>query len=117
MSDSKPATRTPRAKPAEAKVQPSRAARTGVQVKKKDLVDSIVTRSGIKKPDVRATLDATLAIIAERLMAGDELVLPPLGRVRLLKERQTPKARIATLRLQQSSDADTATDPLAEAED
>jgi nucleoid DNA-binding protein len=94
-----------------------KAARSGVQVKKKDFVDKVAAASGVKKGEVKSVLDAALAIMVERVMAGDELVLPPLGKLRLLREKDNGKARIATLRLQVAGEGEGASDPLAEAED
>jgi nucleoid DNA-binding protein len=102
---------------AEPVVVTARTARTGVQIRKKDFVDQVVAASGVKKADARAVLDAALALMADRVLAGDELVLPPLGRLRLLKERDKGKSRIATLRLQVATEGEGVTDPLAEAED
>jgi nucleoid DNA-binding protein len=102
---------------AEAVVVTARTARTGVLVRKKDFIDQVVAASGVKKADARAALDAALALMADKVLAGDELVLPPLGRLRLLKERDRGKLRIATLRLQVAAEGEEATDPLAEPED
>jgi DNA-binding protein HU-alpha len=94
----------------------ARKARTGVQVKKKDFVEKVTAAAGVKKAEARAVVDAALAIIADRVLAGDELNLPPLGKLRLMKEKDTGKARIATLRLQVAS-GEEASDPLAEGDD
>jgi nucleoid DNA-binding protein len=91
--------------------------RSGVQVKKKDFLDQVAAASGGKKAEVRGVLDAALALIAERLMAGDEIALPPLGRLRMVREKDNGKARIATLRLQLPGEGEAPTDPLAEAGD
>jgi nucleoid DNA-binding protein len=99
------------------RVVTARKARTGVQIKKKDFIDKVVAASGAKKADARAVVDATLALLADRVLAGDEVNLPPLGKLRLLKEKDTGKARIATLRLQVASDEESVTDPLAEPEE
>jgi DNA-binding protein HU-alpha len=97
-----------------AKVVSTRAVRSGAQIKKKDMVERVATASGVKKADVKAVLDATFVLIAERLAAGDELQVPPLGRLRMLREKDTGRARIATLRLQLAGDEDGSKDPLAE---
>ncbi len=102
---------------AEIKVLDGKGPRSGEQVRKKDFVDQLAGASGIRKGDVRIVLDAALTLIGERLKAGDEIALPPLGRLRLIKERDNGKARIATLRLQTASGDETADAPLAEAGD
>lgn len=110
------------ARPAPRVVTP-RAVASGEQVRKKDFVDRVAAASGARKPDVRKVVDATLALIAERVGAGDELILPPFGRVRMVKEKDNGKARIAILRVHIASGEDEGGnspddgDPLAEAED
>jgi len=101
----------------EINVVSGKAPRSGVQVKKKDFLDQVADASGGKKTEVRGVLDAALALIAERLMAGDEIALPPLGRLRMVREKDNGKARIATLRLQLPGEGEAAADPLAEAGD
>ena len=73
--------------------------------------------SGGREAEVRGVLDAVLALIAERLMAGDEIALPPLGRLRMVRQKDNGKARIATLRLQLPGEGEAVADPLAEAGD
>ena len=101
-----------------AKVEPSvvnaRAPRSGVQIKKKDFVDQVTAASGAKKGDVRGIVDATLKVLSERLLAGDELTVPPLGKLRLLREKDNGKMRIATLRLQVAAEGERPPAPLAE---
>jgi nucleoid DNA-binding protein len=99
------------------RVVTARKARTGVQIRKKDFIDKVVAASGARKAEARAVVDATLALLADRVLAGDEVNVPPLGKLRLLKEKDTGKARIATLRLQVASDEESVTDPLAEPEE
>jgi DNA-binding protein HU-alpha len=94
-----------------------RAARSGVQVKKKDFVEKVAAASGVKKGDVRSVVDAALAILAERVLAGDEVNLPPLGKMRMMREKDNGKVRVAMLRLQVAAEGEGASDPLAEAED
>jgi nucleoid DNA-binding protein len=92
----------------------TRAVRSGSQLKKKDMVERVAAASGVKRADARAVLDAALALIGERLAAGDELQLPPLGRLRMLREKDNGRARIATLRLQVAGEDEAGKDPLAE---
>ena len=104
------------ARKAAPRVVMARKARTGVQIKKKDFVEQVAAAAGAKKGEARSVVDAALAIIADRVLAGDELNLPPLGKLRLMKEKDTGKARIATLRLQVAP-GEEASDPLAEGDD
>ncbi len=102
---------------ADIKVVSAKAQRSGEQIRKKDFIGQVAAAAGGKRAEVRGVVDAVLALIADRLAAGDELVLPPLGRLRLMRERDNGKARIATLRLQMAGEGEVAGDPLAEAGD
>ena len=101
----------------EINVVSGKALLSGVQVKKKDFLDQVAAASGGREAEVRGVLDAVLALIAERLMAGDEIALPPLGRLRMVRQKDNGKARIATLRLQLPGEGEAVADPLAEAGD
>ena len=69
-------------------------------MKKPDLMDRTVARSGLKKRDVKPAVDAALAEIAEALMNGEDLILPPLGRVRIIKSKELDGgSTMLTLRL------------------
>ena len=67
-------------------------------LKLKDLLDSVVAATGGKKPDVKKTVEATLAALREALVSGKALTLPPLGKLRVVKAKGpalTLKLRIA----------------------
>jgi hypothetical protein len=75
-------------------------------MKKPDLLDQLATRSGLKKRDAKLALDATLALIGEALARGDDLLLPPLGRVRVVKTKDLGAgAQLLTLKLRSGKDA------------
>jgi hypothetical protein len=111
------------AKPAKAtpKLVTARTPPRGEQLRKKDFVDQVAAAAGTRKADVRKVVDAALALVAARVTAGDELILPPLGKLRLVKEKDNGKTRIAVLRLQlttaEEEGATGASDPLAPDED
>lgn len=86
-------------------------------VKKKDFVDRIVTRAGLRKADARAAIDATLSALAEALERGEDLVLPPLGRVKVTREKAGPKGKQLILKLSLPKNEENASQGLAEPED
>lgn len=70
----------------------------GGMVKLKDLIDSVATATGGKKPDVKKTVEATLAALGEALATGKALTVPPLGKLRVVKNKGpalTLKLRLA----------------------
>lgn len=87
------------------------------QIRKKDFVDAAVTRAGIRRGEAKTAVEATLAELGERLARGEELQLPPLGKLRIVKEKDTGKTRVITLRLVRQNPGQAAAEPLAPAED
>lgn len=86
-------------KPERKAVAPKTAAvTTGVVLKLKDIVDSVAAATGGKKPDVKKTVEATLAALGEALATGKALTVPPLGKLRVVKNKGpalTLKLRLA----------------------
>ena len=84
-------------------------------LKKKDFIDRAVEKSGLKKADAKVAVEATLAVLAQALADGDELILPPLGKLKVAREKAHPKGRILMLRLQLASDTPSGSEPLSDA--
>lgn len=64
----------------------------------RDLVDQVAERTGGKKADVKATVEATLEAIGIALASGKDLNIPPLGKLRVAKNKppvMTLKLRLA----------------------
>jgi nucleoid DNA-binding protein len=82
---------------------PARAAdkaRTGPQLKKKDLVARVVAAlDGKKKGQVKDIVEATLAALGEALQNGEQLNLPPFGRARIARSKGEGKASSMTVKL------------------
>lgn len=97
------------------------AIKTRTILRKKDFIDRAIEKSGIKKADAKAAIDATLAVLAEALANGEEIILPPLGKLKVTREKAHPKGRILMLRLQLIPEGpgefSGGTEPLAEAGD
>ena len=97
----------PAARPKAAAATPAKPALTvveatpeasGVAMKLKDLIDSVTEVTGGKKPEVRKVVEATLAALGEALATGKALVVPPLGKLRVVKNKGpalTLKLRLA----------------------
>ena len=100
------APRTPKTQPAAPAddLVPEPGIKTRVIVKKKDFMDRAIERSGVRKSDAKAAVEATLAVLAEALAKGEELVLPPLGKIKVTREKANPRGRILMLRLVLASD-------------
>ncbi|KCV83256.1 DNA-binding protein HU [Actibacterium atlanticum] len=88
-----------------------------VFLRKKDLVDRAVERSGLKKRDVKPAIEAALAVLGESIEAGEGLNLPPFGKVKVVKRKELDRGSVLIARIRRSEQAEK-TDhdmPLAEA--
>ncbi|MDJ0629030.1 MAG: HU family DNA-binding protein [Rhodobacter sp.] len=121
----KPAAATA-AREAEATKTPTHAADpVGAQVAgkilgKRELIDRVVTASGIKKSAAKPVIEAMLRELGEALSQGDTLNLQPLGKGIVKNRKDLENAEVIELRLRRSKLAIKAAaaprpDPLAEA--
>lgn len=61
-------------------------------LRKKELIERVVARSGVKKKDAKPTIEAMLAVLGEALGKGEELNLHPLGKVKVNRVIEKPNA-------------------------
>jgi DNA-binding protein HU-alpha len=73
----------------------------GPEMKTKDLIDKVVKRAGVKKKDVKPVVEAMLAVLGEALGEGRELVLQPLGRIKVTRVKETGNGRVMICRVRQ----------------
>ena len=59
----------------------------GEMLKKAEFIDRAVERGDVKKRDAKPAIEAALAVLSEALMAGEELNLPPMGKMRVVKSK------------------------------
>lgn len=86
------------AKPALKVVEPVATTEPKEMVKLKDLIDIVAAATGAKKPEVKKTVEATLHALGEALATGKSLAVPPLGKLRVVKNKGpalTLKLRLA----------------------
>ena len=75
----------------------------GPEMRKKELIDTVVTRSGIKKKDAKPVVEAMLAVLGDALAEGRELILPPLGKVIVRKEKALPRGKMMMVKIRQTT--------------
>lgn len=82
-------------------------------VRKPQFIERVVERSEMRKREVKPALEAALAVLAEAIANGEELVLPPLGKVKVIREKEfangsayTIKVRIPNYAENQAANAD-----------
>jgi len=74
----------------------------GPAMRKKQIIDAVVERSGLKKRDVKPVLDHLLAVMGDALAEGKELVVPPMGRIKTHKKKQAAKKTIFFAKIHQN---------------
>lgn len=77
----------------------------GEMLKKAEFIDRAVERGDVKKRDAKPAIEAALAVLSEALMAGEELNLPPMGKMRVVKSTDIGDgAGVLTLKLRTMKD-------------
>ena len=83
---------------------------TEPELKKPELINTIVERTGMKKKYVKPVVEAMLGVLGETLAKGQEMNLQPFGRVKVNNTKELAKAQVHSVRIRQSkaaiSDAD-----------
>ncbi|WP_240336625.1 HU family DNA-binding protein [Tropicibacter sp. Alg240-R139] len=88
----------------------------GPEMKKRELIDLVVDRAGVKKKDAKPAIEAALAILGEAIASGRELNLQPLGKLRINRVEDKENGRVIVCKLRQSnSTGPDEKEPLAEA--
>ncbi len=75
------------------------------ELKKKELLDLVVVRSGIKKKDAKPVVEAMLAVLGETIASGRELNLQPLGKLRINRTQIKDNGKVIICKLRQSKAA------------
>lgn len=87
---------------------------TAADMKKVQLIDAVVERSGVKKKYAKPAIEAALAVLGEALAEGQGLNLRPLGKVKIQRQKDVSNGRVITVRVRQPLDKKEADKPLAE---
>ena len=74
-------------------------------IKKPELIDRIVTQTGMKKKDVNPVVEATLDVLAKALINGEELQVPPLGKVMINQMKDVANAKILKVKIRHPMNA------------
>ncbi len=73
-----------------------------LEMKKQELLTRVVERSEIKKKYAKPVVEAMIAVLGEALAEGRGLNLPPLGKLKLNRVKETPAARIIVAKIRQN---------------
>ncbi len=86
-------------------VNPAVSVPQGEMIKKPEFLDRAVSRTDVKKRDAKPAIEAALAVLAEALSNGEELNLPPMGKLRVVKSKDIGEgAKVLTLKLRTMKD-------------
>ncbi|MCX7559996.1 HU family DNA-binding protein [Sulfitobacter sp. F26204] len=80
----------------------------GPMMRKKELIDAVVQRSGMKKKDVKPAVEMMLSVMGEAIGDNRELNLPPFGRLKIRREKKLANGRIVVAKIRQSTPSDNA---------
>ena len=72
-------------------------------LKKRELIDLVVERSGVRKKDAKPVVEAMLAVLGEALSEGREMNLQPLGKLRINRVEEKGNGRVIVCKLRQST--------------
>jgi DNA-binding protein HU-alpha len=73
-------------------------------LRKKELFERVVEVTGAKKKDVKPIVEATLKALGDALSAGDQLVLPPLGKAKVNQQKDLGSAEMLVIRLRRQDE-------------
>lgn len=87
---------------------------TPVQViRRKEMVERIVARSGLKANVVKSVLDPLLREMGEALSRGEVLTLQPLGKLMVNRRKEVSRGEVLFCKLRRTASAKNAPQPLA----
>ena len=72
-------------------------------LKKKELINTVVERSGIKKKDAKPVIEAMLAVLGQTLAEGREMNLQPLGKIKINRAKDVQGGRVLVTKIRQSN--------------
>ncbi|MEQ6204203.1 HU family DNA-binding protein [Sulfitobacter sp. HNIBRBA2951] len=73
------------------------------EMRKKELFALVVERSGHKKKDVKPIVEAMLAVLGDALSEQREMILPPLGKLKVQRGKELADGRALVLKLRQKT--------------
>lgn len=73
------------------------------ELRKKELFELIVERSGMKKKDVKPVVEAMLGVLGDAFAEQREMNLPPLGKIKVQRGKELHDGRALVLKLRQKS--------------
>ena len=86
-------------------VNPAVSVPQGEMIKKPEFLDRAVERADVKKREAKPAIEVALAVPTVSLINGEELNLPPIGKLRVVKSKDVGEgAKVLTLKLRTMKD-------------
>ncbi|MHA6268099.1 HU family DNA-binding protein [uncultured Aliiroseovarius sp.] len=82
-------------------------------VNKKAMLARVAARANVQPNKAREVYEAVLEELGDALLNGDTLKLPPLGTLKVNRQKELPNANIVICKLRRKKPSAVATDPLA----
>ncbi|WP_299693470.1 HU family DNA-binding protein [uncultured Tateyamaria sp.] len=76
----------------------------GPALRKKELLDTVALKTGMKRSEVKKVVEATLATMGLALQDSRDLNLQPFGTVKINRERKLPDGKVVAARIRQARD-------------
>ena len=74
-------------------------------LRKKEILDQVVLRSGVKRREAKPVVEAMLAIFGEALSDNRDIVAPPFGKMKVTRSKDLPAAQVLTCRVRRATTA------------
>ena len=78
--------------------------------RKRDLINAVVARSGVKRRDAKASTDVLLEVLGETIASEWSMNLPGFGKLKVTKSKLLPKGRVLTVRVRQPQQSESDSD-------
>jgi DNA-binding protein HU-alpha len=76
-------------------------------MRKRELINAVVAKSGIKKKDAKPVVEAMLLVLGSALQDGRELNLQPMGKFKVNREKKLADGKVLKARIRQARDLPT----------
>ena len=70
-------------------------------LRKKELIDRVVSKSGAKRKDAKPVVEAMLDVLGDALAQGEELNLQPFGKLKINRQKEMAGAKVFVCRIRQ----------------
>lgn len=79
-------------------------------LRKKELISTIVERSGVRKKFTKPVVEAMLTVLGDAISEGRDMNLQPMGRIKQQRAKDIANARVVVAKIRQNKPVDAVTD-------